>query len=330
MAVLHSPVPQHDLNEFVKLIPALRRQIEEGIAVVAKVRAKCSDSDINTASGISFLELKNHLLLSYLQSMTLLMLKKTSGVSIANDPATLRLVEIRTVLERMRPIEIKLKYHIDKSIKAASNDAGKSSSSSSDPLSFRPNPDQLIATNNGDEDDDDDDADEEADEEDGGKSRKKPGNLYVPPKMAAVPYNFDETPKDRAQKQADRDKKRALHSSIMQELRQEYYDEPEEIHDRDIFRVKSDKRAKEREAYEEKTMSRLAVSKKDKDRAKRVTTMNSLKYLTDFSDFRGMGGGGGGDDDGGGGSGGISMTKKRKSTAGQKKGKKSKKFKKRR
>jgi hypothetical protein len=101
-------------------------------------------------------------------------------------------------------------------------------------------------------------------------------------------YNFDETPKDRAQKQADRDKKRALHSSIMQELRQEYYDEPEEIHDRDIFRMKSDKKAKEREAYEERNMTRLSLSKKEKDRAKRVTTMNSLKYLTDFQDFRGM------------------------------------------
>ena len=132
--------------------------------------------------------------------------------------------------------------------------------------------------------------------------------------MKAVPYNFDEAPKDRAQKQADRDKKRALHSSIMQELRQEYYDEPEEIHDRDIFRVKSDKRAKEREAYEERTMTRLNVSKKDKDRAKRVTTMNSLKYLTDFDDFRGMRGAGD-DDKAAGGSGGIRMEKKRKSSS---------------
>ncbi|OQV13795.1 hypothetical protein BV898_12014 [Hypsibius exemplaris] len=218
MAVLHSPVPQHDLNEFVKLIPALRRQIEEGIAVVAKVRAKCSDSDINTASGISFLELKNHLLLSYLQSMTLLMLKKDVRCVDRERPATLRLVEIRTVLERMRPIEIKLKSQSTNQSRPLSNDAGKSSSSSSDPLSFRPNPDQLIATNNGDEDAMMNDADEEADEEDGGKSRKKPATSMYRRRWQLC-RTTSMTPEDRAQKQADRDKKRALHSSIMQELR---------------------------------------------------------------------------------------------------------------
>ena len=82
-------------------------------------------------------------MLSYLQNLTFLMLKKASGASIENDPATLRIVETRTVLERMRPIEIKLKYHIDKLIKASVTDSKTASSDQQDPLSFRPNPDQV-------------------------------------------------------------------------------------------------------------------------------------------------------------------------------------------
>ena len=74
----------------------------------------------------------------------------------------------------------------------------------------------------------------------------------------------------------------------MQELRQEYYDEPEEVHDRDIYRMKADKRAKEREAYEERTMTRLNVSKKDKAQSRKMATMSSLSHIADFHDFRGM------------------------------------------
>ncbi len=47
--------------------------------------------------GISLLEVKNHLMLSYLTDLTCLMGKKVQGESIENDESILRLVEIRTV-----------------------------------------------------------------------------------------------------------------------------------------------------------------------------------------------------------------------------------------
>lgn len=46
---------------------------------------------------------------------------KSKGTSINRDPAIDRLVEIRTVLERMRPIEHKLRYQIEKVVKAAAS-----------------------------------------------------------------------------------------------------------------------------------------------------------------------------------------------------------------
>ena len=50
MAVLSPTLLQNDVAEFTKLIPALKRQIQEGIAVVRKIREKFADSDVNTAS----------------------------------------------------------------------------------------------------------------------------------------------------------------------------------------------------------------------------------------------------------------------------------------
>lgn len=47
--------------------------------------------------GVSFLEVKNHLLLSYFMNMTHLMSDKLHGKSIQGSSAIDRLVEIRTV-----------------------------------------------------------------------------------------------------------------------------------------------------------------------------------------------------------------------------------------
>lgn len=52
-----------------------------------------------------------------------------------------RLVEIRTLLERMRPVEHKLRYQIDKLLKIATT--GKFETT--DPLQFKANPNNLIS-----------------------------------------------------------------------------------------------------------------------------------------------------------------------------------------
>ena len=51
-------------------------------------------------------------MLDYMTNLTYLMLRKSFGKSIENDPSIERTVENRTVLEKMRPIEKKLKYQV--------------------------------------------------------------------------------------------------------------------------------------------------------------------------------------------------------------------------
>lgn len=56
-----------------------------------------------------------------------------AGKQIERDPSIDRLIEIRTVLEKIRPIDYKLRYQIDKLVKTAIT----GSTSAEDPINFK-------------------------------------------------------------------------------------------------------------------------------------------------------------------------------------------------
>lgn len=58
---------------------------------------------------------------------------KNIGKSIERDPSIDRLIEIRTVLEKIRPIDYKLRYQIDKLVKTAITGV----TNSKDPINFK-------------------------------------------------------------------------------------------------------------------------------------------------------------------------------------------------
>ena len=66
--------------------------------------------------GIGLLHLKNLQMSEYLSNLVYLALRKSHGKSISGEPAIDRIVEQRTVLEKIRPMEKKLKVGIVKSI----------------------------------------------------------------------------------------------------------------------------------------------------------------------------------------------------------------------
>lgn len=63
---------------------------------------------------LSFLETKVQLMLSYCMHVTFYLLLKTEGTPIKGHPVLDRLVELRVYLEKMRPLEEKLQYTINK------------------------------------------------------------------------------------------------------------------------------------------------------------------------------------------------------------------------
>ena len=69
-----------------------------------------------------------------------------------------QLLELRAALEKLRPLDTKLRFQIDRLLRAAEM-SREARLQSRDPLSFRPNPDALVGKAAGDE----------GDEEEGGR-----------------------------------------------------------------------------------------------------------------------------------------------------------------
>lgn len=232
--------------------------------------------EMSTDQGLSYLEMKYNMLLSYLINLSFIVLRKCSGEKIEGDPCIDRLIEIRTVLEKIRPIDHKLKYQIDKLVKTAVTGTNEN-----DPTSFHANPDNLTGKlNDSDEDSDQSDTNENE------KSEKKTG-IYVPPKLSAVHYT-DDSALEKNKKAEERNKRRALSSAIMQDLREEYLDTPVEIKQGSRAQQILSRQQQERQEYEENYLTRLPVTKADKHKRKQLTTLGTLgDEITSFGNSSG-------------------------------------------
>ena len=88
------------------------------------------------SNGVSLLSLKNSILLTYIHDLTLLSLCKLQGRSLESDSLDVQagvpsnsirkvlvedLVRNRVILEKIKPMEVKLRYQIDKLVKKAND-----------------------------------------------------------------------------------------------------------------------------------------------------------------------------------------------------------------
>lgn len=166
-----------DLPQALVLLNEMNNSAQHVATLVDNMIQKVRKGELTTDQGLSFLEMKYNMLLSYLINLTYVVLRKCSGERIEGDPCIDRLVEIRTVLEKIKPINNKLKYQIDKLVKSAVTGADLN-----DATNFKANPSNLLhneEVSSSEEDEDNAKADEE---------KKKSAGIYVPPKLSAVHY----------------------------------------------------------------------------------------------------------------------------------------------
>ncbi|XP_054710713.1 neuroguidin-A-like [Uloborus diversus] len=258
-----SEITADDLDETMQLlnsVPEVASTVLETIQNVIKQVKK----DEFQGKGLSFLDMKNQMMLSYVTNLTYIILKKISGQKIEGEPAIERLVELRTTLEKIRPIDEKLKYQINKLVSTASS----GTVDANDPLRFRANPDNLAVP-----DEEEDTADE-----------PRESKIYVPPKISAAYYDEDESLTDRKKRILERAQRKALSSTMLQELRKEYDTGPEEIRETvDPYKLKLTQEMKERERYEEEYMLRLPMTKRQRHEARQLTTVTN--FSTKFEDI---------------------------------------------
>jgi len=249
---------------FLSALNSLKENCKDSDAHINGLIANLTTEQQDRNNGLSFLEMKLHLVLDYLINMTYTMILKVNGKSLDDQPCIQRLIEIRTVLEKIRPINKKLSYQIDKLIKMVLS----STDDHSNPLSFKPNLENLMN-----KDEDEDQSEEEKEEKQ---------NVYVPPRVTAVPY--EEENKTKQERKMEKARQRSLNSALLQDLRAEYSEAPEEIRSGwgGNMRAKFQKREDEKQKFEEDNFRRLMVTKKDKIMKRKLDDLDTVVKIDSF------------------------------------------------
>lgn len=278
------------VQETTKVFDDIYKTSKSLTEAVDSMLSSLKTKEYETKNGLSFLELRNLLLLNYETDLASVVMTKCQGKSLQGSEAVDRLVETRTVMEKMKPIYFKLKYRIEKLIKAANMKVVDTN----DPLQLRPNLQAMDVDDVEDVEegkDQDVNPDEEDEEDDTATDRRDKNKIkkYVPPKVAAVSFDGDDDPAEvKKQKALERAKKRALNSALIQELRSEFDDAPEEIYEETVGRRIDKKKQQEKVRYEEEYLTRLPETKerrKRKTREEGFVTVSSLgRDITRFDD----------------------------------------------
>uniref|UniRef100_A0A6B2EI25 Protein involved in rrna processing n=1 Tax=Phlebotomus kandelakii TaxID=1109342 RepID=A0A6B2EI25_9DIPT len=269
-----------DLPQAMQLLGEMNNHVKQVSDLVENMLQKVKNGEMSTEYGLSFLEIKYHMLLTYLINLTYVVLRKCSGQTIENDPSIDRLIEIRTVLEKIRPIDHKLRYQIDKLVKTAQNTPNTVGTLRANlGHAVTPLPEESAHTHESEE------SDGEVEENRKRPAKAESSGIYVPPKHIPMYYDEDESKADRNRKQLERAKKRSIGMSIIEDLKEEYLDTPVEISGTSKAQQMLSRAQKEKEEFEETYLTRLPVTKAEKHRQRRLTTLGTLgDELTRFGD----------------------------------------------
>uniref|UniRef100_A0A7E4V2H5 Neuroguidin n=1 Tax=Panagrellus redivivus TaxID=6233 RepID=A0A7E4V2H5_PANRE len=256
-----------DPEAFSSIVEDCLKTSTEALAELKKFKSYIAETAPQTTDGISFYDVKNREMLAYLTDISYLMTKMAVGDSIEGDTAVDRLLKRRVVLEKIRPIEAKLRPQVDRLIgaKKTPGEGGESA--------MRARLDQFVID---DDADDDDAANGDEDKEDDDKNKK-----YVPPKIRALQYEGDEFEKEA--RRQERIRKRMNQSSLIRDLHAQYSEAPEEVFD--DYRERESKSEADRRRYEESHMVRLQVTKKERVAESKKRQLNDLDTLLNFGDY---------------------------------------------
>ncbi|TPX46210.1 hypothetical protein SeLEV6574_g03342 [Synchytrium endobioticum] len=277
-------VVAEDAPAFAKLLAGLQEKAREVMGRTKLLAERLTE--LPTSEGVSLLQVKVHSYLSYLSHLVLYMLLKANGAKIEGHATIDSLIELRTVLEKIKPIELKLKYQIDKLVKAAitadegAQSIGNGATSSKDdndteaidPLMYRPNPAALV-----------DDTTDTHDNHDPPSKDPK----YKPPRVAPMPYIDTPPSTNKAYKLSQRAKEHAAKSRIIRDLRSQFDDRPEEASTEGTGYARKDTMTEwdhewnEREKFEEDHFVRLNLTRKDKSQRKQLQKSGGMGRFQD-------------------------------------------------
>ena len=248
---------------FLELLNNIQSETEKVSEFVSSFRSTLIDDGALQAQseGVSLLSLKSHLLLDYVINLVKVISHRLEAkpLSLLHSDVIEQMIRERVVLEKIKPLELKTKYQIDKLVTLATT----GSENIHHPLSYKPNPSNLMPRE--------------------GLSLGSEGDaagVYRPPRISAVPGIIGSAGEVREEGR-DRERRRALQSSLIRDLREEVGDTPQEIAAREDSRsVRVADRRREREKYEEDNFMRVTVSKKQRRQEK--SSRSEMESIMDF------------------------------------------------
>ncbi|CAJ0571265.1 unnamed protein product, partial [Mesorhabditis spiculigera] len=225
--------------------------------------------------GISLLEVKNHDLLAYMREMALIMERMSAGESIQECGAVERSIRYRTILERIKPLEKKLGPQIDKILQGpVTGVKPKKAEASDEDDEFDEEGGEGSAA-------EEDEIEGSEDDEDEAPERRQRFNAS---KIFGINYETDRD-QERKLRKAERNKKRALGSTLVQELRQQYSDAPVEEYIDNTVSTRVRQQDRERLEHEESFLMRTRMDKGEIKRRRREANVSMVDQLLKFGDY---------------------------------------------
>ena len=302
---------RQDALELSALISELRSVLGEVRGRVGPLLREVRSGDLATADGVSFLEAKHTLLIHYAASIIFYLLLKAEGRPVRDHPVIKRLVEVRLCLEKVRPIDKRLQYQIEKLLAAAQravvNGGGEGDGGREDEklISHGPRPEALVSSQQ----------ERRQQQQDGGGGEGDGGDgVYRPPRLNPVSMDMEESKERRQRRKESAAARRASRSTLVQELAAEITGGPEEkgvgtmpLGMDTVAALRTRQKMAAREAIEEDLMVRVPLGREERKqlKAQRRAGLSGKALLDDFADDvadligagNGAGGGGGGVED---------------------------------
>ncbi|KEP63065.1 UNVERIFIED_CONTAM: Sas10 C-terminal domain-containing protein [Hammondia hammondi] len=296
--------------ELQSLLDQLKTSLQDVRGTLRPLLRKAKCRQLITKEGLSFLDTKNQLLVAYLTYLSYYVLLKTHGIPVTDHPVIERLVEVRLLLEKLKPIDDRLRLQINRLLQLAKENSVTDVEGDEDVASARPRPDLLLGVGEERHDGEASTEEEEDSEKPKGKKANKADNdegtqLYKPPKILAMEYHAEDQVnkvKAKAERELRRAAERLKRSELVRAVREEVGDAPEEVGLEQWIQVQQSRlgsaasiaKQRAREAFEEENMVRLSMSKKDtkerqmskklEEHQRRMTVGTTLGELTAFSE----------------------------------------------
>jgi len=183
-------------------------------------------------------------------------------------------IEARVVLEKIKVLEGRMKYQIEKLVRVAEE---APSASVNDPLAFRPNPQALM------------DQETDSEGEDNGREQTHERNgIYRPPKLAPMPYTEPRAEKDKSRRLPIPN---ALSSLAHLDPSQPFMESTSGLGSTPALTSARARELQRMTEFEEENMMRLVMKKKDARRRKVDEADIALGGTGAASSRRGRGGG---------------------------------------